>query len=459
MRGERHELCVIGAGTAGFAAAEAARAAGRDVVIVCGDDELGGTCIRRGCMPAKAVLVASQIEGTVEKARELGVQTGRAHVDLAALVGRKRALVDYFAEDRVHELEAYPLVRGDARFVARDAVVVDGRRIVADGFSVAPGARDVLPPIDGIAGVPTTTSAGVLEITQVPETLVVVGGGPIGCAFAQYFARLGSHVTILQNAPELLRNEDPDVGGAIRAALERDGIEVILDARVRGAARDGTTTRLAVATPEGPRDVRCDLVFLATNRRPAVDRLDLAAAGIEGDRERGIVVDETLRSVSNARVYAAGDVLGRRALVHTAEYGGRLAAGNAFAAQPVSADWDRWEAHALYTDPQMAIVGLTERACRERGIDVAVATLPASDVGKAIVSGEAEGFVKMLARRDDGRVAGVAIVTAEAIDLAGEAIAAIAGGATAREVAEMPHLHPTMSELLARVAEKLCARS
>ena len=452
---ERHELCVIGAGTAGFAAAEAARGAGRDIVLVTGDEELGGTCILRGCMPAKAVLAATQIEGEVEKAHELGVETTPVQVDLPAIVRRKRALVDYFAEDRAHELESYPLVRGDARFVASDAIVVGGRRIVAERFVIATGASTIAPPIAGLETVPSVTSADVMEMTHAPSSVAIVGGGPVGCAFSQFFARLGTAVTLLQDAPEVLRNDDPDVGRAVREALERDGVTVVLDAEVRSARRDGDAAVLLVRTPQGSCTIHCDVVVLATNRRPRVDPLDLAAGSIDGDESRGIVVDATLRSVSNPRVYAAGDVLGRRALVHSAAYAGRLAATNAFAAEPVQADWDRWESHALFTQPQAAIAGLTERQCRERGMEVRVATLPAGEVGKALVSDQTDGFVKMLAR-PDGRVVGIAMVLDDAIDLAGEAIALIDRGATAHEIAEMPHLHPTMSELLARVAEKLC---
>jgi pyruvate/2-oxoglutarate dehydrogenase complex dihydrolipoamide dehydrogenase (E3) component len=451
---ERRELCVIGAGTAGFAAAEAGRAAGRDVVLVTGDEELGGTCILRGCMPAKAVLAATQIEGEVEKAHDLGVETTPVHVDLPAIVRRKRALVDYFAEDRIHELESYPLVRGDARFLAPDAVVVGDRRIVAERFVIATGATTGAPPIAGLDGVPSVTSADVMEMTHAPRRVAIVGGGPIGCAFSQFFARLGTTVTLFQDAPEVLRNEDPDVGRTVREALERDGVTVVVDAVVREATHDGDATVLVADTSSGPRSVRCDVVLLATNRRPHVDALDLAAGAIDGDRTHGIVVDATLRSVSNPRVYAAGDVLGRRALVHSAAYAGRLAASNAFAREPVAAEWDRWESHALFTQPQVAVAGLTERQCAERGIEVRIATLPAGEVGKALVSDQTDGFVKMLAR-PDGRVVGIAMVLDDAIDLAGEAIALLDRGATAREIAEMPHLHPTMSELLARVAEKL----
>ncbi len=453
---ERHELCVLGAGTAGFIAAEAARAAGRDVVLVTGDDELGGTCILRGCMPAKTVLAAAQYEGEIEKAHDVGVETSAPHLDMPAIVRRKRALVDYFAADRLHDLEAYPLVRGDARFVAEDTIVAAGRRIVAERFVIATGATIVRPRIEGIDTVRTITSSDVLEMTQPPRSVAILGGGPIGCAFAQYFARLGTRVTLFQDAPELLRNEDADVGTAVRAALGRDGVEVVCDADVRRVERDGDVAVVIADTAHGAHGARAEAVMLATNRRPNVEGLALGAAGIEGDRARGVVVDDALRSVSNPRVFAAGDVLGRRSLVHAAAYAGRLAAENAFADEPVAVDWRRWESHALYTQPQVAVAGRTERQCREDGIAVRVATLPASEVGKALVSDQAEGFVKMLVRAGDGRVAGVTIVADDAIDLAGEAIALVDRGATATEIANMPHLHPTMSELLARVAEKLC---
>lgn len=446
---------MIGAGTAGFAAAEAARAQGRDVVVVTGDEELGGTCILRGCMPAKAMLAATQLEGEVEKAHQVGVETTAVHVDLPAIVHRKRVLVDYFAEDRVHELENYPLVRGDARFVAPDTIVVRERRIVAERFVIATGAWTVTPLIPGLGSVPSVTSADVMEMTHAPKSVAIVGGGPIGCAFSQFFARLGTTVTLVQDAPELLRADDLDVGRTVREALARDGVTVLLDAQVRAAKRDGASTLLDVRTPAGSHDVHCEVVLIATNRHPRVATLDLAAANIAGDEAHGISVDATLRSVSNPRVYAAGDVLGRRALVHSAAYAGQLAATNAFGAQPVEAQWDRWESHALYTQPQVAVAGLTERTCRERGLDIRVATLSAGEVGKALVSEHTDGFIKMLALRD-GRIVGITLVLDEAIDLIGEAIALIDRGATAREIAEMPHLHPTMSELIARAAERLC---
>ena len=448
---DQYELCVVGAGTAGFAAAESARALGRSVLLVAEAGDLGGTCILRGCMPAKTLLSSTERLGDVADAAELGVRAPQPTVDLPAIVRRKRELVDYFAEDRVHDLAAYPLVRGRARFVAPDTIDVDGRRIAAERFVVATGSTIVAPDIPGLADCGTFTSDGALEMTRAPRSLAVLGAGPVGCEFAQYFARLGARVTLVQAEDRVLRNEDADVSGAVRDALEADGVEVLTGARVVRATPAGASSTLEFERAGERLERRVERIMLADGRRPNVATLDLDAAGIARTPNGGIAVDAWLRT-TNAAVFAAGDVLGRRCLVHVAAYAGKLAARNAFAADPQPADFDRFESHAVYTQPQLAVAGLTERTCEERGIAVRVRRHPFRDVGKALVSDEATGFVKMLATADD-RVVGVAIVADDAIDLIGEGIALIDRGATAREIAEMPHLHPTMGEIYARVAE------
>ncbi|MFN2459822.1 MAG: NAD(P)/FAD-dependent oxidoreductase [Candidatus Velthaea sp.] len=451
---ERYELCVIGAGTAGFMAAETARADGRRFVVISGPGDLGGTCILRGCMPAKTLLSSTEVLHEVEKAPEFGIQARGVHVDVPAIIARKRELVDYFAEDRLHELENFPLVRGCARFVAHDALEVAGRRIEADRFIIATGSQIVAPSIPGLAEAGYITSDNVLEMAGVPPSVAVLGGGPVGCEFAQYFARLGAKVTLLQNGPALLRNEDADVGEAVRAALQRDGIDVVLDAVVERCTRAGDTTVVTYTAGETAESVRVAALMLASNRLPNVGGLELAAAGVLAN-DAGIAVDPYLRTTNHA-VLAAGDVLGRRCLVHVAAYAGKLAARNAFAETPVEADFDRFEAHAVYTQPQVAVAGLTERTCRERGLTVRVRRHPFRDIGKALVAGQPDGFVKMIAARD-GRILGIAVVGDDAIDLIGEAVALIDRGATAADVASMPHLHPTMGEIFGRVAEALAA--
>ncbi len=453
---ERYDLCAIGAGTAGFAAAQAARSLGKSVVLVSGPGDLGGTCILRGCMPAKTLLSSTERLGDVEHARDVGIRASEARADLRAIVARKRELTDYFAADRRDELAAFPLARGSARFVATDAIDVDGRRIEAERFVIATGSRIVPPAIDGLAACRPFTSDDALDMTAIPSSLIVLGGGPVGCEFAQYFARLGARVTLVQGEATLLRNDDPDVGAALETFLTHDGVEVLTRTTALAFARDGDACVAHLARDGERFERRAVRVMLATNRLPFYDGLGLEAASV-AVTARGIDVDAFLRT-SNPAVFAAGDVLGRRNLVHVAAYAGRLAARNAFAQHPERAEFDRFEAHAVYTQPQIAVAGLDERACRERGIAFDVRRHPFVDVGKALVSGEPEGFVKMLASADDGRILGVAIVGGEAIDLIGEAIALLDHRATVTDVAEMPHLHPTMGEIFGRVADDFAAR-
>lgn len=452
---ERYELCVVGAGTAGFAAAEEARARGRSVLVVADAGDLGGMCILRGCMPAKTLLSSTERLGDVEEAATLGIRTQHADVDLPAIVRRKRELVDYFAEDRIHDLESYPLLRGRAHFVAPDALEVDGRRIAAERFVIATGSAVVAPPLAGLQDCGYFSSDGALEMTRVPRSLAVIGGGPVGCEFSQYFARLGARVTLVQSEASLLRKEDTDVAEAVRAALAHDGVEILTSTDVVRCERGENECRLELVQRGERIERRVERIMLASGRMPNTAGLDLASAAISLGSNGEIAVDDALRT-SNERVYAAGDVLGRRCLVHVAEYCGRLAARNAFAAQPVPADFDRYESHAVYTQPQLAVAGLTEGTCRARGLDVRVRRHPFRDVGKALVSNEAEGFIKMLALPDD-RVVGVSIFADDAIDLIGEAIALIDRGATTREIADLPHLHPTMGEIYARVADDFAA--
>ncbi|GAC1587254.1 MAG: mercury(II) reductase [Candidatus Velthaea sp.] len=420
--------------------------------MVTGAGDLGGTCILRGCMPAKTLLSSTERLGEVEKGVDLGIDAGDVHVDLPAIIKRKRDLIEYFREDRVHELESYPLVRGAARFTGSNTIDVDGRQIEARKFVIATGSHIVAPAIPGFVGSGYITSDDVLEMKRVPASVAVVGGGPVGCEFAQYFRRLGARVTLLQNDDELLRKEDRDIGAAVRGVLTHEGVDVVLAADIRAVTRAGDECVVTYSAGTLAQSVRVQTILLASGRVPNFDGLDLGAAGILAG-ETGLAIDPFLRT-TNRDVYAAGDVLGRRCLVHTAAYTGGLAARNAFAEHGEEVNFTRYEMHAVYTKPQVAVAGLTERAARELGIPVRVKRHPFSDIGKALVSDSAEGFVKMLAT-EDGRIVGVSIFGDDAIDLIGEAVVAIDRGVTVKELAAMPHLHPAMGEIFARVAEDL----
>ncbi len=447
---ERYDVCIIGAGTAGFAAAEAARAGGYRLVVVSGPGDLGGTCILRGCMPAKTLLSSTERLGDVDGASAIGVKTGPVHVDVPAIIARKRELVEYFREDRVADLTDYPLVRGCARFIARDTIETGERHISADRFIIATGSHIVPPPIPGLAETGFLISDDVLDLTAIPASVAVIGGGPVGCEFAQYFARLGAEVTLLQDGPHLLRNEDRELAGVIAAGLRADGVSIVFDAAIEHCAKTGDRKIVTYVADGVAGSVHVESVLLATGRRPNIENLNLAAAGvIAGDGQ--LAVDPYLRT-TNPKIFAAGDVIGRRCLVHLAAYTGKLALLNAFSEHPRRADFDRFETHAVFTSPQLAVAGLTEDQCRARGLTVRIKRHPFRDIGKALLSNQAHGFVKMIAA-DDGSIVGIGIVGDDAIDLIGEAIALIDRGATVQDVADMPHLHPTMGEILGRVAD------
>ena len=449
----RYDLCVIGAGSAGVAAAEAARALGKRVLLATGLEALGGTCILRGCMPAKTLLSSTERLEDVLSAPTLGVrERAPATIDLKAVIARKRELVDYFASDRVDEILTFEIARGVAHFVAPDAIRIGERTIEAERFIIATGSIIDASRVSCLSPDDYFTSDDALEMTTAPKRLIVVGGGPVGCEFAQYFSRVGSDVKLLQDGPELLRNEDPDIGEAVRKTLVADGVDVVCDASIEACARDGELRRLRVQTPHGTREFEAEGVMLASGRIPNIASLDLGAAGVAISESGGIAVDPYLQS-SNPRVYAAGDVLGRRCLVHVAVYAGGIAARNAFAQTCEAVDFARFEAHAVYVQPQIAVAGLTERDARERGVAVRVRRHPFGELGKAVVSDEVTGYVKMLA--DDGdRIRGIAIFGDDAVELAGEAIAVIDRNTTLSELIAMPHLHPTMSEIFVRTAEE-----
>lgn len=401
-------------------------------------------------MPAKTLLASVQALGAVEKADEVGIHTDRIRIDVPEIVQRKNELVDYFIRARVDDFADFDVRFGTARFIDDRAIDVNGTRIEADRFIIATGSCIVPPPIPGLVAGGFFTSDDALNMTAIPQTLLIIGAGPVGCEFAQYFARLGSRVTLVQSETEILRNEDHDIAAYLREMLAREGINVAVATDVVSIVRASTGVIARLRNSGTEQDVPVDRVMLATGRKPNIESLALSNAGVEVSRGR-LKIDDFLRT-TNSRILAAGDVLGRRCLVHVAEWAGRLAAYNAFAVDPRIARFADVETHAVYTQPQIAVTGMTEAQARSESIALRIGKHDFRDIGKALVSDEPEGFMKMMAA-EDGKVRGVAIIAADALDLVNEAVLIIARGMTAEEVAALPHLHPTMGEIYVRVAE------
>jgi pyruvate/2-oxoglutarate dehydrogenase complex dihydrolipoamide dehydrogenase (E3) component len=449
------DLCVVGAGSAGYAAATTARRLGKRAALVDWDGPLGGLCILRGCMPSKTELRSAEVAHLARTAWELGVRVEGVTPDVAAVVARKRRIIEGFADYRVSGIKEFPLFQGTPKFRSRNEIAVGDELIRAGKFVVSTGSVINVPEIPGLRETGYVTSDDVLEMERPPKSFITLGAGPTACELAQYLLRMGCSVTMLQRSPTVLSAEDSDIGAALGAALEEDGIELHTGTTIKRIERAGSRKR--VVAQRGPEEivVEADEIFMALGRRPNVDNIGLEAAGVDFDR-KGVRIDEHLQT-TNPDIFAAGDVTGSYELVHVAVYEGQLAAENAFSAVKKKADRDLQFARACFTDPQVAIAGKTERECLAAGIAYSIATFPFDDLGKAISTNLTQGFIKMLAA-PDGRLLGVSLVGAEAADLIHEAIALLYFKANVRDILEMPHLHPTLAEIITYPAEELCER-
>ncbi len=446
------DFCVLGAGSAGFNAAVYARELGKTVAIAESNGDLAGLCILRGCMPAKTILRSAEIAHLVEEAPQFGVDAKEVTIDARAIVRRKRDIIREFAEERTEGIESFPLFRGEPKFTANNELTVGNDVIRASRFLVSTGSILEPPPIPGLSQIGYMTSDQALEATRLPRSVIVIGGGPVGCEFAQYFVRLGVKVTLLQDAPELLAKEDRDVGAAVREGLESDGVRVVTDVAFGHCTNADGETEVRVTRDGRSECFSAQVVFLAMTRRPNTEVFDFHRAGIQADRG-GVRVNQFLQT-SNPIIYAAGDVIGRRLLVHLAEFGGRLAVKNAFSGKPTAIDFDLYEARGVYTHPEVAVAGLSEMQCKDRSVQYEVAMYSFKDHGRAITADLPEGFVKILAAAD-GRILGVTIVGGEAADLVHEALTLLYFKAKVSDIPNIPHLHPTMAEIITYPAEEL----
>ncbi|HZV78527.1 MAG TPA: FAD-dependent oxidoreductase [Candidatus Binatus sp.] len=455
MSTHEFDLCVVGAGSAGFAAATTARRLGKRAAFVESEGQLGGLCILRGCMPSKTELRSAEIAHLARTAGEVGIEVAGVRADVPAVVARKRRIIEGFADYRVAGIKEFPLYRGQPRFTGGHEIVVGSETIRAAKFLLAMGSVINVPDIPGLKATGFLTSDDILELEQPPPRFIALGGGPTSCELSQYLRRMGCDVTLLQRSMTLLSSEDPDVGTTLAAAFEDDGIKLHTGMTIKRVERAGRHKR--VVAQRGIEEIafEADEIFMALGRRPNVDGFGLDACGVAFD-QNGIEVDEYLRT-TNPDIFAAGDVTGDYELVHVAVYEGQLAARNALGNGMSKANFDLQHARAVFTDPQVAIAGRTERECEARGIEYARAAYPFDDLGKAISANLTKGFAKILAA-PDGTILGVTIVGAEAADLIHEAIALLYFHANVRDMIEMPHLHPTLSEILTYPAEELCER-
>lgn len=450
-----HDIVVIGGGSAGYAAARTARANGADVAIV-DHGPLGGLCILRGCMPTKAMLRSGEVAALLRRTEEFGLSQVVAHADLSAIVDRKNRLVRGFADYRIGQLRdpAFTLYESRASLRSPHEIAVGDDILTARSVILATGSSPNVVSVPGLEATGYHTSDNILDLRTRPDSLLVLGGGPVAVELGQFFARIGTKVTIIQRGPTLLSSMDEDVGRALEAALASEGIEVVTEAELVRVAVDGSRKTVEVKRRDREEAYTGTDILQALGRRPNLDGLNLAAAGVAVPDGR-IVIDAAMRT-SQPHIFAVGDVNDLNPIVHLAIQQGEIAGYNAAHPDKPPMEVDhRLDAEVVFTQPQVAVLGLSERTCREKGIPYLAASYPFADHGKALCRGDLHGFVKLLAAPDSGRLLGAQIVGPEAGELIHELITVMYYHGTVSDLLRIPHYHPTLAEIVTYPAEQL----
>jgi pyruvate/2-oxoglutarate dehydrogenase complex dihydrolipoamide dehydrogenase (E3) component len=499
------DVAVIGGGSGGYAAARTAAAAGLKTVVIEGGEEVGGLCILRGCMPTKALLYAAEVMHLASHPEPWGIRAGKVRFDFKKVMARKNALIREFADYRVQQLNSrkFKFIRANARFVDAHTVELPWeRRLPAGGFQefanrntpagrrrsqetatltakhfvIATGsvvAPSPLPQLDEIGYI---TSDDALALKQLPKSLIILGGGAVACEFAQMFARFGVKVTLIQRGEHVLKEFDADAGMEIEKVFRRENIQVCTGTKLLGAKRNGKLKTISFSHGGKGLSVSAEEILFALGRIPNTAGLDLERAGVKTEGAR-IVADEFMRT-SAPHIYTAGDCTGPHEIVHIAIQQGETAARNIVALErgrparesfsvgtsnlklasepPALQSMDyRLLISVVFTEPQVAFVGLTEKEAMARGIKFLATSYPFNDHGKSLIMEAKDGFVKLLANPKTGEILGGSCVGPVGGELIHEIVAAMAKRMTVQELAAMPHYHPTLAEIWTYPAEEL----
>ena len=441
------DVAVLGGGPGGYTAAIRAAQLGAKTVCIEKEPELGGTCLRVGCIPTKAwVQTAFGIKEAEETLAKLGVKVGEPELDLATANEWKAAVVKQMTGGVASLFKANGVewVKGEGRFKDPNTIAVEGGEDVTFKSAViATGSYPLRPPIEGLDSSRCVDSTGLLAQTEVPQRLVILGGGIIGCEFASIFARFGSEVTIIEMLPKLIPQEDDDASKELAKQFGRRGITLQLEKQCTKVEESGAG--LTVHFGDGE-TVECDLMLVAVGRGPTVEGLGLEEIGVEFDKRKGIAADERRRTTVE-HIYAVGDCAGYWQLAHTAFREGEVAAENAMGHDAIVDN--RAVPRPIYTDPEIAGVGLTEAEAREQyGDDVSTGTFPWVANARAVMQNETVGWVKSIHETRYGELLGLVMVGPHVTDLVEAGVVAIDAESTVETVADGMTAHPTLSEAI-----------
>jgi len=453
------DVIVLGGGSAGTSAARAATQEGARTLLV-NDGELGGLCILRGCMPTKALLASAHALDETRHLDGFGVRLeGRAIPDFARIMERREALVDRFQRAKIRSIESqdYEVLFGRARFAPGGGVEVDGRRLTADSYVISTGSVPASIPIPGLEDVPVITSDDVMRLESQPRSLIVQGAGPIGLELAQFFARIGTRVVLVNRSP-LLSHSDLECGEELRRALEHEpDFELVVPGRIEQLRRSGAGLSATIrAGDEEPTEYEADALLMATGRWAALDDLALEHVGIEPKAMR-LEHDETM-CTGNPSVYVAGDATGGYQVLHLSNQEGSIAGHNAAGGTPRRRMDYRLKMAVVFTDPPYATVGLSQTEATRQDRDVVVGRAVFAETGRAITMNSRFGLWKLLADRSTGEILGSSILGPRADDLIHLISMAMHHHSTTEDVCALPWYHPTLSEVILNLGRDIASQ-
>src|SRR5215210_1890320 len=451
---QHYDAVVIGSGQGGNPLAGALAGAGRKTAVI-EREHVGGTCMNEGCTPTKTMVASARVAYLDRRSSDYGVQNGSVNVDMVEVRQRKRDIVESFrggSEQRLEDTENLDLIHGEARFTGPKELEIrldDGEtvQLTAENLFINVGARPGGVPVEGIDTVPALNSTTIMELDEVPDHLLVLGGGYVGLEFAQMFRRFGSEVTVVQRGPQLLAREDADVAEAVAEILDEDGIDVLLETEAQSARRDESGgIQLTVSGPDGERTLSGSHLLVAAGRPPNTDLLNLEAAGIGTDKRGFVKVDDKLET-NVPGVYALGDVKGGPAFTHVSYDDYRVIQTNLLDGGGATIA-DRLIPYTVFIDPQLGRVGLSEAEAREQGREVLVGTMPMSYVARALEMDESRGMMKVVVDAGTGRILGCAVLGIEGGEIMAMIQIAIMGGLPYTALRDGMFAHPTLAESL-----------
>ena len=442
----KYDAIVIGSGQAGNPLSQKLADQGWTVALV-EQDQLGGTCINTGCTPTKAMIASAQVAHYARNASNWGVRTGEVSVDLPRIVARKDQIVSEFRsgqERKVQQRKNLHLYRGHARFVAPHRIAVNEHLLESDHIFINTGTRPAIPPLKGLESIDYLTNATIMRLQVVPEHLLVLGGGYIGLEFGQMFRRFGSRVTIVHRQEQILPREDADVASELQKTLEAEGIRFVLNAQTTAVEKQNGQVVLHLAAGTSTQPLRGSHLLVATGRRPNTDDLGLDAAAVQITSQGFIQVNSSLQT-NVPGIWALGDVKGGPAFTHISYNDYQIVYANVIEGKSLTID-NRYVPYAVFTDPQLGRVGMSESEARATGRRLKIGKMPVSWVARAIERGETAGLMKVVVDAESDRILGAAILSTEGGELVQILGVVMMAGAPYTLLKGAVYIHPTLAE-------------